>query len=78
MNLVGRTVMILLFGQQLDGDAKSATNDESLAIQAQIHPLTTALVLLERQKLVTAEEAARIAVLPNSQIRAALEKLAAV
>ena len=78
MNLVGRTVMVLLFGQQLEPDSKPETSDGSLSIQAQIHPLSTALVLLERDKLVTAEEAARIVVKPHSEIRAAMEKLASV
>ncbi len=76
MNLVGRTIMILLFGESIDGKEETASHDHSLAVQAQINPLTTALVLLERLKLVTAEEAARIAVMPHGDIRAAFKRLA--
>ena len=76
MNLVGRTIMILLFGEAMDSHETAKAGDDSLSVQAQIHPLTTALVLMERQKLVTADQAARIAILPHSDIRAAMERLA--
>ncbi len=76
MNLVGRTIMILLFGQAIGTDEKSETSTDSLSISAQISPLTTALVLLERQSLVTAEQAARIAIKPSAEIKAALAELA--
>ena len=76
MNLVGRTVMVLLFGQAIGTDEKSETTTDSLSVAAQISPLTTALVLLERQNLVTAEQAARIAVKPDQEIKAALVHLA--
>ena len=76
MNLVGRTVMILLFGQAIGTDEKAETATDSLSVAAQISPLTTALVLLERQNLVTPEQAARIAVKPSAEIKAALVHLA--
>ena len=76
MNLVGRTIMILLFGQAIGTDEKSETSTDSLSISAQISPLTTALVLLERQSLVTAEQAARIAIKPSAEIKAALAERA--
>ena len=78
MNLVGRTIMILLFGEAIDAPETAKASDDSLSAQAQIHPLMTALVLMERQKLVTADQAARIAIMPHNEIRAAMEKLAGV
>jgi len=76
MNLVGRTVMMLLFGQTIGTDEKSETATDSLSVAAQISPLTTALVLLERQNLVTAKQAARIAIKSSAEIKAALVHLA--
>jgi voltage-gated potassium channel len=76
MNLVGRTIMILLFGQAIGGDDKQEHAPDSLSVSAQISPLTTALVLLERQQLVTPEQAARIALKPSQDIKAALAALA--
>ncbi len=76
MNLVGRTIMILLFGEAVDETQKADTPGDSLSVQAQIHPLSTALVLMERQNLVTADQAARIVILPPGEIRAAMEQLA--
>jgi voltage-gated potassium channel len=76
MNLVGRTIMVLLFGQAIGGDDKHDHAPDSLSVSAQISPLTTALVLLERQELVTPEQAARIAVKPSQEIKAALAALA--
>jgi voltage-gated potassium channel Kch len=76
MNLVGRTIMVLLFGQAIGGDDKHDQAPDSLSVSAQISPLTTALVLLERQELVTPEQAARIAVKPSQEIKAALAALA--
>jgi voltage-gated potassium channel len=78
MNLVGRTVMILLFGQTLGGDEQEEKSTDSLSVSAQINPLTTALVLLERQNLVTADQAARIVMKPSDEIKAALTQLAGI
>ena len=76
MNLVGRTVMMLLFGQEVGTEEKASAPTDSLSVAAQISPLTTALVLLERQNLVTADQAARIAIKSDAEIKAALSQLA--
>lgn len=79
MNLVGKTIMVMLFGEAVGGDhadAKHEAPQGSLDLQARLNPLNTALVLLERQHLITADQAARIAGKPEADIKMALARLA--
>jgi hypothetical protein len=79
MNLVGKTIMVMLFGEAVGGDhAEDKHRDApgSLDLQARLNPLNTALVLLERNHLITADQAARISGKPEAEIKLALARLA--
>ena len=77
MNIVGKTIMILLFGETLDNqEQKDASADQKLGAQARDNPRATAIVLLEKDHVLTPEEAATIARRSAREIREALLPLA--
>jgi hypothetical protein len=73
MNIVGKTIMILLFGETLDNqESQDASVDQKLGAQARDNPRATAIVLLEKDQVLTASEAAAVARRSAREIREAL------
>ena len=73
MNIVGKTIMVLLFGETLDNqDQKDANDDQKLGVQARNNPRATAIVLLEKDQVLTPDEEAVIARRSAREIREAL------
>ena len=73
MNIVGKTIMVLLFGETLDNqEQKDASADQKLGAQARDNPRATAIVLLEKDQVLTPEEAAALARRSAREIREAL------
>jgi len=73
MNIVGKTIMILLFGETLDNqESQDASVDQKLGAQARDNPRATAIVLLEKDQVLTGAEAAAVARRSAREIREAL------
>jgi voltage-gated potassium channel Kch len=62
MNIVGKTVMVMLFGETLDGHEKPAVEVVSpLGVDAVVNPVAAALALLQRENIISTEQAIVIA-----------------
>ena len=73
MNIVGKTIMILLFGETLDNQEKEEISaDQKLGQQAKENPRATAFVLMEKDNILSASEVAIISRKSAEEIRQAL------
>ena len=79
MNIVGKTIMVLLFGETLDGHDKpeAATTASGVAVvDSSVNPVIAALALLQREQIITTEEAMMIAAKPRDDLSKALSSFA--
>jgi hypothetical protein len=62
MNIVGKTVMVMLFGETLDGHEKPAIEIVTpLGVDSVANPVAAALALLQRENIITTDQAIVIA-----------------
>jgi hypothetical protein len=79
MNIVGKTIMVLLFGETLDGHDKPAAVAATAGVAVvdnSINPVIAALALLQREQIITTEEAMMIAAKPRDDLGKALSSFA--
>lgn len=71
--------MVLLFGETLDGhDKPEATTTASgvAVVDSSVNPVIAALALLQREQIITTEEAMMIAAKPRDDLSKALSSFA--
>jgi hypothetical protein len=71
MNIVGKTIMVLLFGETLDGHDKpteGAKVSGEVVVDSSVNPVIVALALLQRENIISTEEAMMIAAKPRDEL----------
>jgi hypothetical protein len=79
MNIVGKTIMVLLFGETLDGHDKPAPVAATAGVpvvDSSVNPVIAALALLQREQIITTEEAMMIAAKPRDDLSKVLSSFA--